>query len=250
MTTDSGINWDFHAFYLDGNEGRATGVDFTDMFIGYTSARVWDGRGATAKTTDSGNTWVTTFFNTPLWSIDFPISSASLVGYAVGSQGTILKTYNAGSDWQQQISGTTLKLNKVHFKDFDFGFIVGENGIILRTSTGGEPVTSVERNDKFPQDFVLYQNYPNPFNPSTKIKFIIPNDIASVAKQSQLVTLKVFDVLGNEIATLVNEELVAGEYEVTFNVGTSRDLSLSSGIYFYKLQAGSFVETKKMILMK
>jgi hypothetical protein len=96
-----------------------------------------------------------------------------------------------------------------------------------------------------PNIFSLEQNYPNPFNPSTKIKYTIPSVIASETKQSQFVTLKVYDILGNEIATLVNEEISAGEYEVDFN-----GKELPSGIYFYELQAGSYVETKKMILLK
>jgi hypothetical protein len=95
------------------------------------------------------------------------------------------------------------------------------------------------------KEFVLYQNYPNPFNPSTKIKFTIPSVIASETKQSQLVTLKVYDVLGNETATLVNEEKSAGEYEVEFDAK-----SLTSGIYFYKLQARDYKQTRKMIFIK
>ncbi len=95
------------------------------------------------------------------------------------------------------------------------------------------------------EQFVLEQNYPNPFNPSTKIIYSIPSVIASGAKQSQLVTLKVYDVLGNEIATLVNEEKPAGSYEVEFDAS-----SLSSGTYLYKLTAGEFISTRKMILLK
>ena len=109
------------------------------------------------------------------------------------------------------------------------------------------PVTAVELEPNgLPDNFFLSQNYPNPFNPSTKIKFTIPNAvIASETKQSQLVTLNVFDILGNEVAILINEEKPAGSYEVEFNAS-----SLASGIYFYTLQAGSFIETKKMVLMK
>ena len=99
--------------------------------------------------------------------------------------------------------------------------------------------------DVTPKEFVLYQNYPNPFNPNTTIKFEIPSVIASGAKQSQFVTLKVYDILGNEVATLVNEEKLAGEYEVEFDA-----FAFASGMYLYKLQAGSFVQTKKMILTK
>ena len=93
--------------------------------------------------------------------------------------------------------------------------------------------------------YSLEQNYPNPFNPSTKIKYTIPSVIASETKQTQMVSLKVYDVLGNEVATLVNEEKPAGNYEVQFDAS-----GLASEIYFYKLRAGSFVETKKMILIK
>ena len=220
-TTDTGVTWSFTAFYINNNEGRATGIDFTDLNTGYVSARVWDGTGAIVKTTDGGNNWNSTIFSDPLWSIDFPISGASQVGYSVGDQGKILKTYDSGINWQQQDSGTLLKLNKVFFKDFDFGFAAGENGIILRTISGGEPATNNENEIQSQLSFQLYQNYPNPFNPTTKIKFTFPFVIASEVKQSQIVTLKVYDVLGNEVITLVNEKLSAGVYEVEFNPASS-----------------------------
>ena len=83
----------------------------------------------------------------------------------------------------------------------------------------------------------MYQNYPNPFNPSTKISFKIP--------QTSIVQIKVYDVLGNEISSLINEEKPAGQYELTFD-GTD----LPSGVYFYQLKVGDFVLTKKMLLLK
>ncbi|MEP0862519.1 MAG: T9SS type A sorting domain-containing protein [Ignavibacterium sp.] len=92
-----------------------------------------------------------------------------------------------------------------------------------------------------PAVFELSQNYPNPFNPSTKIRFSIPN----VGFELAQTVLKVYDVLGNEVATLVNEEKPAGIYEVEFNAS-----KLSSGIYFYKLSAGAFTDIKKMTLIK
>jgi len=92
-----------------------------------------------------------------------------------------------------------------------------------------------------PTEFSLEQNYPNPFNPTTKIKFTIPLVETGHATPVQL---KVYDVLGNEIATLVNEEKHAGNYEVEFSVGQNSILSLSSGIYFYQLKAGSYIQTK------
>jgi hypothetical protein len=92
-----------------------------------------------------------------------------------------------------------------------------------------------------PHKFTLYQNYPNPFNPSTKIKFQI------AAKD--LVTLKIFDILSNEVEVLVNKEMETGTYEIEFTPA-SGNRELVSGVYFYKLTAGNFVETKKMILLK
>jgi len=108
----------------------------------------------------------------------------------------------------------------------------------------------VELKVETPFTFSLEQNYPNPFNPSTKIKFTVPSVIASGAKQSQLVTLKIYDILGNEIATLVNEEKLAGTYEVIFDSHSGNVRNLPSGVYFYRLQAGSYVETKKMLFLK
>ncbi|MEP0862024.1 MAG: T9SS type A sorting domain-containing protein [Ignavibacterium sp.] len=94
-----------------------------------------------------------------------------------------------------------------------------------------------DKNSEIPASFILEQNYPNPFNPDTKIQF-------SVSK-SEFISLRVFDVLGNEIATLVNGELTPGVYQYIFNGS-----KLSSGVYYYKLQSGNYSETKKMILMR
>ena len=104
-------------------------------------------------------------------------------------------------------------------------------------------VTSVEGEDdkSLPKIFELSQNFPNPFNPSTKIEYKIP--------ERGFVTLKVYDVLGNEVATLVNEEKPAGSYEVEFN-SVSGIRYPASGIYFYQLKAGEFIQTKKMILLR
>jgi hypothetical protein len=133
------------------------------------------------------------------------------------------------------------------------GPALGENGTLVVCGTGTDvraysdfPVSISPRENEI-NSFLLEQNYPNPFNPITKIEYRIPN--------SEFVSLKVYDILGNEIATLVNEEKSAGEYEVEFSAkggsasgGNAYDLP--SGIYFYQLKAGGFIETKKMILMK
>ena len=126
------------------------------------------------------------------------------------------------------------------YSSFDFGenFTTLKGCIIDGIVYGDTTVVSVEVDTpNLPTEFFLSQNYPNPFNPITTIKYQIP--------ELSNVTLKVYDVLGNEIASPVNEEKPSGSYEVEFNATI-----LSSGIYFYRLQAGSFVETKKMVLMK
>ena len=105
-----------------------------------------------------------------------------------------------------------------------------------------QPTSVNTSNSNLPLAFELEQNYPNPFNPSTKINYSVP--------QLSQVQIKVFDVLGNEIETLVNEEKPAGEYEVIFNSHSGKVRNLTSGVYFYQLKAGEFIQTKKMILLK
>lgn len=108
---------------------------------------------------------------------------------------------------------------------------------------GGVVTEVIEKNeDELPTEFNLEQNFPNPFNPVTKIRFSV---LPKVESQMSKVILKVFDVLGNEVATLLDEEKPAGFYEIEFNAG-----SLTSGIYFYQLIADDFVQTRKMILLK
>ena len=144
----------------------------------------------------------------------------------------------------------------VYLDDNNSGFIVGSFSgsmeisdttiIALTTSTdlyiaklNMNNISDVEdyTNELLLNKFELSQNFPNPFNPTTKIKYQIP--------ELSFINIKVYDVLGNEIAILVNEEKLAGEYEVEFN-----GKELTSGIYFYQLEAGNFIQTKKMILLK
>ena len=113
-------------------------------------------------------------------------------------------------------------------------------------------VTDVnETISSIPTEFSLSQNYPNPFNPVTTIRYSIPTSpfnpspYQGEGQRERLVTLKVYDILGSEVATLVNEEKPAGNYQVNFDAS-----KFSSGVYFYRLQSGSFVETKKMLLIK
>jgi bacillopeptidase F (M6 metalloprotease family) len=117
------------------------------------------------------------------------------------------------------------------------GWYVDDIGILIYTI----PTSSQDDAETVTQ-FELEQNYPNPFNPSTKIKYSIPSNLN---RETSNVSLKVYDVLGNAVATLVNEQKPAGTYEVEFDAS-----NLSSGIYFYRLAAGSRIQTKKLILLK
>ena len=105
-----------------------------------------------------------------------------------------------------------------------------------------EIISNIEESNLLPTEFILYQNYPNPFNPSTSIKYSIPHK-----EKETYVSLKIYDLLGNEIATLVNEYQKPGTYNYQFSVN---NFKLSSGVYFYRLQTNNFVQTKKMVIIK
>ncbi len=150
-----------------------------------------------------------------------------------------------GAKWTQNIT-YTINGNDVFFvwadiRDGNLGYDIYGNIYDSRVITA---ISKDEIPNILPEIFVLYQNYPNPFNPSTRIKYSIPQ-LKTLHAKSQQVQLKIYDILGREIATLVNEKQSSGNYEVTFDA-----TGLPSGIYFYKLTAGSFTDVKKMILMK
>jgi photosystem II stability/assembly factor-like uncharacterized protein len=228
-----------------------------------------------ARTTNGGLNWqqVSTPTSADYYSIMF---LSQTQGYACGSGGVIITTTNSGQNWIQQTSGVTDKLNSIHFGSASNGICVGENGARLRTSNGGQTwinnreesiaeitscfmptsinayaggymgyianfggiVTGIEPvSNIIPKEYMLEQNYPNPFNPATIIRFQITE-----LSDSKLI---VYDILGKEIAVLVNGMLNAGSYEVSFDGS-----SMPSGVYFYKLQTEKFTETKKMVLIK
>lgn len=195
------------------HDDRNTTSDSTDLFL--------------ARSLDGGNTWKEFFL------ANSRFKPKPIVGGASSYQGDHISLLAVDNKlyalWMADYSG----IYQVWASIFDMN--------VLSTDEPNNPVVT---------QFTLLQNYPNPFNPTTKIKYQIPLGFAASpfskgGIKGGFVTLKVYDVLGNEVATLVNEEKPAGEYEVEFD-----GRELTSGIYFYKLQAGSFVETKKMILLK
>lgn len=160
---------------------------------------------------------------------------------AVGDNGTMLKSVNGGNAWSGEVSGTMNHLYGVSLPTYTIGYAVGEvgNGTYATTllTDNLSTVSITNHSEITPDAFSLSQNYPNPFNPVTKINFAIPS--------SEMTKLTVFDMTGRTVDVLVNQTLQAGSYEFTFDAST-----MTSGVYFYRLEAGSFVETKKMILVK
>ncbi|MBE0571884.1 MAG: T9SS type A sorting domain-containing protein [Ignavibacteriaceae bacterium] len=135
---------------------------------------------------------------------------------------------------------TNLNIQALTLDNNGYVYTGTENGVWRRPLS--EIVTSVDDEPTQPTAFILEQNYPNPFNPSTVIRYQLP--------VSGDVTLKVYDILGNEVATLVNEYKTAGKYEVEFSIYSDKGQNLSSGIYFYKLQTGEYTAVNKMVLLR
>jgi hypothetical protein len=138
-----------------------------------------------------------------------------------------------GSSW---IQVDNLPHHQAAFASSRVGWSGGVDGVIYRWDSN-LLATGVKQTQSIANAFRLEQNYPNPFNPSTVIKFEVLN--------SQFVTLRVYDVLGREVRTLVNEDLNAGSHETTFNA-----TGLASGVYYYRLQAGNVAETKKLTILR
>ncbi len=225
-TTNSGDNW----IAQDSNTTGALSVYFLNAQTGWVGAE-----DCIKKTTNGGTDWD----SIPL----LPYSRAKKIwfadaqtGWHIGQGRSIFKSTNGGYNWNLQFTLPDYSLNSMSFVNANTGWICGSNGAILKTTTGGNVFIS-QTSTEIPEKYSLHQNYPNPFNPSSDIKF-------DIHKQG-IATLKVFDLLGKEMETLVDEQLSVGTYEVTFNAS-----SLPSGIYFYVLKTGDFVESKKMILVK
>ncbi|MBK7499164.1 MAG: T9SS type A sorting domain-containing protein [Ignavibacteriales bacterium] len=195
------------------------------------------------KTTDNGNNFIQ--LNNGLTNLNIKqLILKPGVFIALTGDG-IFCSLDEGNYWTPfNLSGLNANINSVYLDNNQTLYACTDNGIYVFTG-----VLNVE-DEIIPTIFVLQQNYPNPFNPSTKICYTIPisptsSPLAKGRNEVGFVTLKVYDILGKEIATLLNEEKSAGSYEIEFNAS-----HLASGIYYYQLRAGDYVETKKMVLMK
>jgi photosystem II stability/assembly factor-like uncharacterized protein len=152
--------------------------------------------------------------------------------------GTIRRTTNAGATWQEDT--LLVPITDILYDLYGHQFALGTGRLFRYDST----LTDVPDPRFVPQEFALFQNYPNPFNPTTMITYTLSSKERDGVR-SQHVTLRVFDLLGREVATLVNEVKAPGKHEVKFDA-----TSLPSGVYFYKLQSVSGSITKRMTLMK
>jgi len=270
-------------FYISENEGQNWVDVSNDIAVNPTIwAAAYDGTNYYCsekfvyKSTD-GHSWtITTGTNLPFENIRRLVSSGSNL-LAIPQSGGVYTSSDEGETWTKtltEFASTMFEWNGRAYAVATWIYVSDDNGITWtklqetglqptgltvlnanstflfagqNTTTSGslwrnDLATSVEQNnDELATDFKLAQNYPNPFNPSTNIKFSIP--------QSGFVSLKIYDVLGNEIAELVKEKLSSGSYSVEFNADVVNQ-SLASGVYFYRLQSRQFSQTKKLMLIK
>ena len=230
-TTDGGLNWksvivgpepvlDLHI--VDSLNILCAGGDFE-----YGASIV--------STTNSGANWIYNELGV------FGISNA--IGYRTQNEiwvsmnliDSFLLSTDGGYNWDLLPTPGSSIISDMTFSDYRNGWAVGKNGVILKYNSS---LINIFNTVNFtPEHFTLYQNYPNPFNPNTNLEFGI--------SKSGFVTLKVYDVLGNEVAVLVNENKAPGYYNIQFDGS-----DLSSGVYYYRLESSGFVQTKRMMLLK
>lgn len=227
-TLDTGKTW--KKIYSDSTYYIPWGFDFIDSLHGwYVSNKV-------RFTTDGGKTWNSSPL--PYYDQIEDLHFISLQnGYAVGYDGSIFSTTDGGWTWQSDFHRSSVPLfsiSEVHYNDVSHLWVGGDSFVIEYTNTAK---THIGTEKLLPTELSLNQNYPNPFNPITTISFSLPH--------GNLIRLMVYDYLGREIVTLVNEYRSAGNCKVLFDATT-----LSSGVYFYRILAGDYSATKKMILIK
>ena len=235
-TSNGGTNW--VSQYTTNNFRILYDLFFIDQNTGWASGY----RHVILKTTDGGQNWITQNDQASaggLYSICFINANT---GWTVGdfysaNGASSYYTTNGGTNWIITPGVTSGgRLTKVRFNTVPTGWIAGQYGRVFKTvNTGG--LTGVSTQEITPFKYSLSQNYPNPFNPKTSIEFEIP--------QKEFVTLKVYNLLGKEIAVLANQTMESGRYNISFDAS-----GISSGIYFYKIEAGDFRSIRKMTVIK
>lgn len=242
-TEDGGSTWQYvGGVILEDTDFRD--VHFATPDSGWIAASVGNistgFTGAIALTIDGGDNFLTLVgLPVPMQSVFF---TDSRLGWAAGSNGTITHSSDGGLSWNSQTSGTTESLSGIFFTNDSTGWAVGRNGVILSTTSGGITAVDTRLHEGNPTRFWLNQNHPNPFNPSTRIRY-------ALAKAS-LVSLKIYNILGQEVATLVDADQPAGIRSVIWNGKNALGFPVGSGVYFYRIEAGDFAKSRKMLLLK
>ena len=227
LSTDKGVSWTILYHGLTFKDVNTMTVSDSCLFVGTWSGGVF-------RSTNNGANWTAVNNGLTYLRISRLVSYGSNILASTYGGGVFLSTNN-GSSWRALNDGLS-DLYVVDLKIINNNLYCVNNYTLLSRPLFG--LVSVEENsDNIPINYKLNQNYPNPFNPSTTISFSIP--------AKEFVTLKIYDALGKEIATLVNEEIQPGTYQKEWSAG-----DLSSGVYFYRLQAGNYCETKKLLLLK
>jgi photosystem II stability/assembly factor-like uncharacterized protein len=235
-TTNGGDNW----FAIDPSDAPPDPINQVHTFdslnvIGIGGDREVFGVGV-IRTSDGGSFWEYEDIGMLGFGLTLDFRTENEAWSALGGQQNFIYSLDSGTTWIQIPTPDSSEIFDVIFPDSLHGFAVGRGGAILKYKP---PIVDAV-NDYFgvtPESFELFQNYPNPFNPTTILKFSIP--------KRNYVDLKVYDILGNEVASLVNEEKLPGEYQIEFSV-----TDLPSSVYFYRLQIEEYIETKKMLLVK
>lgn len=234
---DGGVSWQIIA--LPDNIQDVYMIKFYDEKIGMLVSDIHPGADSIYRTINGGDSWtkLSLLTNDNHHDIEFLRSSPSKVWFT--DYGHLFFSDDTGNTWQEVpvVSGS-LEARNIEFLNDTIGFIVCDNAKFFATENNGGIITSINEKAIGVVDYYyLYQNYPNPFNPVTRIKYQLP--------KNGLVQLKIYDILGREAAILVNEIKSEGEYSINFDAS-----NLPSGVYLYKIQAGNFIETKKLMLLK
>ncbi len=246
FSTNSGANWSTVSFPPISNDVYIMAPQFnTQNIVGFTFAEGY--YFYRYRTTDGGASWSPPEYfslgNTEGMSGIKNVDSSQT--WLCAKARNIYKTTNDGANWFEMtipLNDTDIisSLGVIKNGNKYYAYIGTLDGAIFKFTDNVIPIGIQPISNEIPKTFSLSQNYPNPFNPSTKIKFDVP-----ARRWISNIKLIIYDILGNEVATLVNQQIKAGSYEVVWDAS-----NYSSGIYFYTLQADNFKQTKKLVLLK